>query len=170
MKQKEIEGKSIFEFRQMELNMKDFLEDLLNYSHHFNQKMADKLIENQSEISEKSILLFNHILNAHEIWCGRIVGNPSSTGVWDLRPSEGWKAVDLENHQKALRIIRDIDLNKEVTYRNSSGKEFTNATKDILFHIINHSTHHRGQIVSEINRIAKEPLLMDYIFYKRMVS
>ena len=150
--------------------MKEFIQDLFNYSHHFNQLMTDKLIENQSEMSDKSIQLCNHILNGQEIWCEMIVGELSRTGVWDLRPPESWKAIDENNHQKALRIIKEIDLNKEVTYRNSSGKEFTNTAKDILFHIINHSTHHRGQIVSEINRVAKEPLLMDYIFYKRMIS
>jgi uncharacterized damage-inducible protein DinB len=150
--------------------MKKFIEDLFDYSHHFNQLMADKLIENQSEMSDKSILLFNHILNAHEIWCGRIMGDLSGTGVWDLRPSESWKTIDLENHRNAIKIIKDVDLEKEVTYRNSAGKEFVNSVKDILFHITNHSTHHRGQVVSELNKVAKEPLLMDYIFFKRLIK
>ncbi len=59
------------------------------------------------------------------------------------------------------------DLNKRVEYENSEGRTFANDVKDILFHVVNHSTHHRGQIMMDlrVSGIAPEPL--DYIFYKR---
>ncbi|QLH28398.1 MAG: hypothetical protein HWD63_02710 [Candidatus Parvibacillus calidus] len=38
--------------------------------------------------------------------------------------------------------------------------------KDIIFHIINHSTYHRGQIAMEFRQSGLEPLNTDYIFYK----
>jgi uncharacterized damage-inducible protein DinB len=44
---------------------------------------------------------------------------------------------------------------------------FTNTIKDILFHIINHSTNHRGQIAVDFRNNGLEPLVLDYVFYKR---
>ncbi|NNG11293.1 MAG: damage-inducible protein DinB, partial [Arenibacter sp.] len=38
---------------------------------------------------------------------------------------------------------------------------------DMLFHIINHSTHHRGQISVDLRNNAIEPPVLDYAFYKR---
>jgi uncharacterized damage-inducible protein DinB len=44
---------------------------------------------------------------------------------------------------------------------------FSNTIKDILFHMINHSTHHRAQIAMDMRNNKLEPLPLDYIFYKR---
>ncbi len=54
--------------------MKNFFQDIFKYHHHFNQKIADKLIEHADQISERSITLFSHIINAHQIWNARILG------------------------------------------------------------------------------------------------
>lgn len=45
--------------------------------------------------------------------------------------------------------------------------EFTNTIGDILFHIVNHSTYHRGQIASDFRESDIEPLNTDYIMFKR---
>ena len=37
----------------------------------------------------------------------------------------------------------------------------------MLFHFVNHSTYHRGQIASNLKEHGIEPLVTDYIFYKR---
>lgn len=39
--------------------------------------------------------------------------------------------------------------------------------QQILFHIANHFTHHRGQIISDLRQNGIEPRISDYIFYKR---
>lgn len=39
--------------------------------------------------------------------------------------------------------------------------------KDIMFHIVNHSTYHRAQIATELKDHGIEPLKTDYILYKR---
>jgi uncharacterized damage-inducible protein DinB len=52
-------------------------------------------------------------------------------------------------------------------YENSEDRLFTNTLKDMLFHIINHSTHHRAQISVDFRTNGIEPLNLDYILYKR---
>ena len=47
------------------------------------------------------------------------------------------------------------------------GNLFENKIDDILFHIINHSTYHRGQIMMLFRESGLEPIFSDYIFHKR---
>ena len=54
-----------------------------------------------------------------------------------------------------------------VHYTNTNGQAFDNSVRDILFNVINHSTYHRGQIAREFREYGPEPLVTDYIFYKR---
>ncbi|MDO1499494.1 DinB family protein [Winogradskyella maritima] len=54
-----------------------------------------------------------------------------------------------------------------MSYESSEGRLFANTVQDILFHIINHSAHHRGQIMMDLRQNGLEPLALDYIFYKR---
>ena len=61
-------GKSVLKFRQM----KSFFKELLEYNHHFNQKLGDIFNEHPNKTSEKAIQLYSHILNAHQIWNNRI--------------------------------------------------------------------------------------------------
>ncbi len=44
---------------------------------------------------------------------------------------------------------------------------FTNVIQDVLFHFINHSTYHRGQIAIQMKEAGLEPIATDYIFFKR---
>ncbi|MCH7396746.1 hypothetical protein MM236_02050 [Belliella sp. DSM 107340] len=60
-----------------------------------------------------------------------------------------------------------FDFNITADYSNSKGQKYSSSVRDILFHIINHSTYHRSQIASELKNQGIEPLITDYIFFKR---
>jgi uncharacterized damage-inducible protein DinB len=42
--------------------------------------------------------------------------------------------------------LNAYDLDSEVRYRNSKGRKFRHPLWQILLHMFNHQTHHRGQI------------------------
>jgi uncharacterized damage-inducible protein DinB len=144
-----------------------FFKELFEYSHHFNQKLADVFIQHPDKTSEKSLQLYNHILNAHQIWNTRIDPVKAAFGVWDLHPVSELKGIDQANFKRSLEILDHADLNATVQYANSRGQVFSNTVRDMLFHIINHSTYHRGQIATEFKLHGLEPLATDYIFFKR---
>lgn len=75
--------------------------------------------------------------------------------------------IDTDNFKETLRIIDEYKLNKVISYSNSTGKEFNNSIQQILFHVANHFSHHKGQIISDLRQNGITPLLTDYIFYKR---
>ncbi|WP_420603307.1 DinB family protein [Flagellimonas sp.] len=147
--------------------MKGFLHQLFDYNFYCNKKLIEQCTA-MEEVPEKCIKLFSHVLNAHHIWNHRITGKPYEYGVWQEHVIENWGEIHYENQRTSFEIITNADdFTKRIDYENSQGRTFANELKDILFHIVNHSTHHRGQIQMDyrINGIEPEPL--DYIFYKR---
>ncbi len=147
--------------------MKAFFHELLEYSHHFNQKLGDIFIESPDKTSERSIRLYNHILNAHQVWNNRIEPKQPAFGIWEIHPVGDWKDIEEKNHEHSLSILERFELNGRINYTNTRGMTFNNCIRDVLFHMINHATYHRGQIATEFRQGGLTPLVTDYIFYKR---
>jgi uncharacterized damage-inducible protein DinB len=143
-----------------------FFKELFQYSHHYNQLLIGNLTDHLEKVSPKVIQLQNHIINAHQIWNSRLL-QQNSFGVFDIHPLNELKNLDKENCQSSLDIINSKDLSGIVSYRNAKGEAFSNSIRDILFHVINHSTYHRAQIATDNKQNGIDPLVTDYIFYKR---
>jgi uncharacterized damage-inducible protein DinB len=147
--------------------MKVFFNQLFDYNFFCNKKFIEEC-NTMKKIPEQSTGLFSHILNAHHIWNARIQGKVPAFGVWQPHPLKDWGDIHYENQRNSFEIITNAeDFEERIDYENSEGRLFTNTLNDILFHIINHSTHHRGQILKDMRDNKLEPLSLDYIFYKR---
>lgn len=146
--------------------MKEKMVDLFDYTYHFNKEMIRVISENISKTDEKTIGLINHTLNAQQIWNSRIL-REKSFEVWQINPFEKLDEINAQNYQKSVDIVQNTDLNKIIEYQNSGGMKFQNSIFEILFQAINHSTYHRGQINFLLKQSGIEPVLTDYIFYKR---
>lgn len=144
-----------------------FFAELFQYNKHCNQKLAHTLAELGPHAPEKSTRLFSHILNAHQIWNSRINYTPSPCGVWDIRPPEQYAETVVRNYEQTLHILQLHNLDTSIAYHNSKGEAFSNSIRDILFHVINHSTHHRAQIATDFKQNGLDAPVMDYIFHKR---
>lgn len=147
--------------------MKQFFKEVFEYTHYFNQKLGDVFNNHPDKTSEKAIKLYNHIINAHQIWNNRIEPKETAFGVWDLHAVHDLKTIDQTNYERSLQILDKFELNETIKYSNSKGRAFSNDLRDILFHIINHSTYHRGQIATEFKKHGLEPLISDYTLFKR---
>lgn len=110
--------------------------------------------------------MINHTLNAQQIWNARISGE-ATFEVWQINPFESLEEINHRNFLKCIDIVQNSDLDKRVEYQNSRGTKFENSIFDMLFHAVNHSTYHRGQINSLLKQNNIQPVLTDYIFYKR---
>lgn len=146
--------------------MKEKLIDLFEYTNHFNLEMIKVIAENRELVDDKTISLMNHTLNAQQIWNARIL-NETTFEVWQINPLESFVEINHNNFLKSIDIISNFDLDKRVEYQNSRGTKFENSIFEMLFHAVNHSTYHRGQINSLIKQNGITPVLTDYIFYKR---
>lgn len=147
--------------------MKIKLLDLLEYNQHANQITIDLLVKNSLVSPSKANELFGHIINAHHVWNARILGKRNFFGIWQKHTPEVFEEMNDENYSVSKKILDTIELDKLITYKNSSGDQFENSLSDILFHIINHSTYHRGQIMLKMREVNIEVPYTDYIIYKR---
>jgi uncharacterized damage-inducible protein DinB len=141
--------------------MKTFLKDYVNYNYWANKKLCDLLVTLDDTILEKEIpssfktikdTLF-HYWDAQVIWVDRINGIPIKG--W---PSENFKgsfkdAVDeiLKQSESLIALIEsksDEELTQTIEYKNQQGTVFKNTLYEIIMHCMNHSTFHRGQIIT----------------------
>lgn len=149
--------------------MKEEFKELFEYNYHSNEKLIQLISKNLHNVSEKTFKLLNHIINAQQIWNARIK-NEKEVDVWQLNEWNLILNMNNQNHSKTLHIISEINIELVIEYTNSKGIKFSNKIKDILFHVINHSTYHRAQIATDLKNCGIEPLNSDYIFYRRNLT
>lgn len=147
--------------------MKAFFQQVFDYNYYSNKQLitacADLL-----PVPAKSAELFNHILNAHHLWNARILEQPSQFKVWQTHEMSTWEEIHYDNQRNSFEIITNAEYwERRIKYETSEGAHFSSSLQDILFHIINHSTHHRGQILADFRANGIEPPKQDYISYKR---
>lgn len=147
--------------------MKDFFYDKFEYTRVQNQKLTDLFLEKPHLLNDYNSRIFSHIIDAHHIWNNRLERTVPVLGVWDIiEPVNMGKLIE-ENHLNILNYIQKCDLNEKISYKTSKGIPMISKVEDILFHMVNHATHHRGQVLSEIRKLGGEPPVTDYIFFKR---
>lgn len=147
--------------------MKPFFNSLFDYNFHCNKKLIEAF-STIDTVPETSAKLFSHILNAHHLWNARLRDRDSELEVWQVHDVKALGDIHYENQRNSFEIISNTeDFEKRIDYENTEGRLFTNTVQDILFHIINHSTNHRGQMVMDFRASGLEPLSSDYIHYKR---
>ncbi len=147
--------------------MRSLFNQLFDYNFYCNRKIIEQC-QTLKKVPKRSSELFSHILNAHHIWNKRLLDEEWTYDVWQVHDVNNWEDIHYENQRTTFEIITNTDdFTKRVDYKTTEGRIFANELKDVLFHVINHSTHHRGQIAADLraNKIAPEQL--DYIFYKR---
>lgn len=147
--------------------MKAHFHDLLKYNQHFNHLLIENFFTNSSFWCEKSKHILNHILNAHQIWNARIL-NEDKFEVWQINPDQLLVNINSANLADSIKILEERELSEIISYNNSKGASFENSIKEIFFHLVNHSTYHRGQIAMLMRQAGLEPINTDYIFYKRL--
>ena len=104
---------------------------------------------------EKTIL---HIWDAESIWMKRLEGESKLT--W---PSEGFagdRRKLLTGWLTSATALRDMiepmsesDLDRRIDYKNMAGVGFSSTVEEILYHVTNHGTFHRGQIVTMLRTL-----------------
>ncbi|HEY0810552.1 MAG TPA: DinB family protein, partial [Longimicrobiales bacterium] len=63
--------------------------------------------------------------------------------------------------------LTDIDLDRIVSYRNFKGESHANPLWQLLRHLVNHSTYHRGQVTTMLRQVGHEPVSTDLVLFYR---
>ena len=147
-----------------------------------NQTICDFIIkagETVADVEQKSSFTsvrktLLHIRDGQVIWLNRL--NGISLAVY---PSKDFKGnlsdvVDglLKSSQQYIDYVQALNENFDsvIAYQTFDGKQFENRVEDIVFHCMNHSTYHRGQIISLLRGAGfTEVGSTDYMRYCRKV-
>jgi uncharacterized damage-inducible protein DinB len=147
--------------------MKDHFLNFYHYEIWANQKIISS-IEKFAPHDQQILRLFSHILSAQTIWLQRLNNQPNLTNAWQVLGVEECKMQMQKNHEELFELLHKIDdFNHKITYQNTKGEYFENSIYQILTHLFNHSSYHRGQIVFCLKNYTQELPVTDWIFYLR---
>ncbi|MCB1189399.1 MAG: DinB family protein [Leptospiraceae bacterium] len=112
-----------------------------------------------------------HIYGAEKIWYERIQGNMISFPKNEEYSNQEsiWSDWDVlrKNFLNLVSGMNEDDIQKKITYKNFKGEPFQQPIWEILIHVTNHGTYHRGQVGSLIRRATGKPPVTDLAVFFR---
>ena len=148
---------------------KQYFLDLIKYDLWANKNLAGFLTEN-SITEGKELVLFSHIFNAEIIWLKRVRGEKDFPGPMEIHTLNDCEILMYNvnnNWADFLNSAKEEQLYNIIEYKNIKGQQWRSAIREIITHMINHSTYHRAQIALLIRQKGMKPPATDYIGYSR---
>ncbi len=163
--------------------MKTILIDYANYNYWANKKICDLLLTIDNSIVEKDIPssfrtikeTVYHIWGAEWLWLLRVETDADLLIQSPIKDFTGSFNEAIDSFHKVseeiIKLVSDTnekELTRNITYQNLAGMEFTNRFYEIIMHCMNHSTFHRGQIITMLRNAGVTDLFStDLITYYR---
>ena len=111
-----------------------------------------------------------HIIGAERLWLSRWMGEQGRTLLNSddfptyISLSNRWDNFRNQINSFLLELTEE-DLTKEISYKNLKGISYTLELWKQMLHVTNHSTYHRGQVVTMLRQLKKQPPSLDLIYY-----
>lgn len=141
------------------------------------------LTENKGAYFQSIIGTLNHILVGDIIWLSRFnlhsKNYKSLKEVTELPKPESLHDIlylDLASYAHARKIVdsaiikwlnKDIDVsdfNRNLEYSNTAGVKSSRDFGELVSHLFNHQTHHRGQVSTLLNQMGHDIGATDFLF------
>jgi len=122
--------------------------------------------------SDKTVVhTLAHIFAADRVWLGRIQGNPPANFIApeDRQLSvlqKEWPALQ-ERWKLWAAPMTDQDFQAQIAYRDLKGNSWKQPVWQILLHVVNHGTHHRGQVSGFLRAMGHNPPALELIAFYR---
>jgi uncharacterized damage-inducible protein DinB len=114
--------------------------------------------------------LLSHIVSAQKLWLNRVLEREILVSPWEKLSAPECISQSTEITAEWVNLLEsftDKDIDKRIEYTNTKGEKYINTIRDIIVHIINHSTYHRAQIAQKVKALGRKAALTDYIVYQR---
>ncbi len=154
---------------------------LYDYNSWANERVLESLrrISHDAFVSDRGAShgsvrgIIAHVAGAQWIWLERWKGvSPVA-----LLPESEFETVEIATERLA-RIDHDLqdftgqltqaDIDGSRGYRTTEGKPYSNILGDMMLHVANHSTYHRGQITTLLRQLGAVPQSTDFILFLRL--
>lgn len=112
-----------------------------------------------------------HIVGVEWAWLRRwqgehLTGYPDWVTTPDLADLRARLSAVEKERGVFMAGLSDADLAREISYRLMSGAEHADKLGDLIGHLINHSTYHRGQVASQLRELGHKPPSTDLLLYR----
>jgi uncharacterized damage-inducible protein DinB len=111
-----------------------------------------------------------HLMWAEWVWLRRWLGESprvtfDPTEFPDLASVRTrWAEVERERAE-FIEGLTDESLRRTLTYTNARGERWSYTLSDMLLHVANHSTYHRGTLTTLLRQLGREPASTDFLYY-----
>lgn len=160
--------------------MKELLLNYARFNLWANQRVCDFLAEVEEEkLNAEIVSSFTslrktvfHVYGAQALWLKRIGGeSPSAFPSYESKSSSETMQGLLETSQQLIAYVEsrsEEQLMEMLDYKNVAGESFTSCIRDIMQHVVNHATFHRGQIITMLRQVGYTKLFpTDYVAFCR---
>ena len=133
-----------------------------------NQLTIDS-IKQATEPDERAFKLISHIVASSSIWLSRVKGEKPDIGSWDLLKLDECLERSKNNHEhwkQYLYMIKPEDLDRLIHFKLFE-KDSKISLGDLIIHLINHSSYHRGQIIAGLKGKLEPLPLTTYIAFAK---
>ena len=129
-----------------------------------------RMIQAVAENTPAEIAVLRHIYHAEEVWCRRVHGE-RDIQITDLTPIDSLAELQRlwpEMHRRWLAWADALeDFDQLIPHRNLKGEEFNMPAWQIVLHLVNHGSFHRGQVAASLRAAGIAPPPTDLIIYYR---
>lgn len=121
---------------------------------HLLMAQEDSILSREQKSSFSSITkTVFHVWDAEVIWLTRMKGG--TLADWPSKTFTGGKAEMLQGLVKSSTELLEFIKRKgesypqqNLIYKNMKGDAYENSVEEILLHLVNHGSYHRGQIIT----------------------
>ncbi|HUA20986.1 MAG TPA: DinB family protein [Bryobacteraceae bacterium] len=157
----------------------DTLRQQLDYSAWASQRLLDEAnklsadeLARDFKTADKSVLeTLVHVFAADRIWLARVQGTTRASFIdpqdRDLAVlNKQWPALQ-QSWKQYTASLGDQDVLKVISYQDTKGNPYQQPLWQILLHLVNHGTHHRGQVSGFLRSMGHTPPVLDLMAYYR---
>ncbi|MBK5284491.1 MAG: DinB family protein [Bacteroidia bacterium] len=160
--------------------MKELLLSYAQYNLWANKRVCDFLAEVEEEKLDREIVssftslrkTIFHAYGAEALWLKRLGGeSPSAFPSYESKSNSETLQLLIETSQHIIAYVEsrsEEQLMEMLSYKNIAGESFTSCIRDIIQHVVNHGTFHRGQVITMLRQVGYTELFpTDYIAFCR---
>ena len=134
--------------------------------------LSEEELTRDHKSADKSVLgTLVHVFAADRVWYARVTGTPVTrfVGESDHQLSvlqNDWPAL----HQQWLAYLSGANLAGVIAYKDMKGNSHQSPLWQIVLHVVNHGTHHRGMVAAMMRSMGHTPPVLDEIAYFRQLA
>jgi uncharacterized damage-inducible protein DinB len=158
----------------------DVLRNNLNYTAWASGKLLDaagglspqELVRDFATADHNVLGTLVHVYAADRLWLNRVEGNPPARFMVPERDmhlavlKSDWPAL-LERWKQWGARLTEESIQSDISYKSIKGDGFVTPTWEIVLQIVNHGTHHRGQVSGFLRAMGHTPPPLDLIAFYR---